>query len=89
RFLAHGLGYELLLMFAVVAPAVAAGSLRVGEVAAAQRGLWFAVWMPVAFVVYSLGVVAFSVWGPFTPALGADIVGGVTAELSGVDRLVF
>ncbi|EUA12208.1 NADH dehydrogenase family protein [Mycobacterium kansasii 732] len=89
RFLAHGLGYELLLMFAVVAPAVAAGSLRVGDVAAAQSGLWYAVWMPVAFVVYSLGVVAFSLWGPFAPALGADIVGGVTAELSGVDRLVF
>ncbi|ETW25301.1 complex I subunit 1 family protein [Mycobacterium gastri] len=89
RFLAHGLGYELPLMFALVAPAIAAESLRVADVVAAQHGLWFAVWMPVAFVVYCLGVVAFSVWGPFSPALGADIAGGVTAELSGVDRLVF
>jgi NADH-quinone oxidoreductase subunit H len=89
RFLAHGLGYELPLMFALVAPAVAAASLRVGDVAAAQHDLWFVVWMPVAFVVYCLGVVAFSVWGPFAAALGADIAGGVTAELSGVDRLVF
>lgn len=89
RFLAHGLGYELPLMFALVAPAIAAESLRVGDVAAAQQGLWFAVWMPLAFAVYCIGVVAFSVWGPFTPALGADIAGGVTAELSGVDRLVF
>jgi len=72
-----------------VAPAVAASSLRVGEVAAAQQGLWFVVWMPVAFVVYCLGVVAIAVWGPFSPALGGDIAGGVTAELSGVDRLVF
>lgn len=89
RFLAHGLGYELPLMFALVAPAVAAQSLRVGDVVGAQHDLWFVVWMPVAFVVYCLGVVAFSVWGPFTPALGADIAGGVTAELSGPDRLVF
>ncbi|EFG79855.1 NADH dehydrogenase [Mycobacterium parascrofulaceum ATCC BAA-614] len=89
RFLAHGLGYELPLMFALVAPAIAAQSLRVGEVAASQAGLWFAVWMPAAFFVYCLGVVAFSVWGPFTPALGGDVAGGVTAELSGVDRLVF
>ena len=89
RFLAHGLGYELPLMFALVAPAIPAASLRIGAVAAAQDGLWFAVWMPVAFIVYCLGVVAFSVWGPFTPALGADIAGGVTAELSGVDRLIF
>lgn len=89
RFLAHGLGYELPLMFALVAPALAAQSLNVGAVAAAQQGLWFAVWMPVAFAVYLLGVVAFSVWGPFGAAIGADIAGGVRAELSGVDRLVF
>ena len=89
RFLAHGLGYELPLMFALVAPPIAAESLRVADVVSAQRGLWFAVWMPVAFMVYCLGVVAFSVWGPFSAALGTDIAGGVAAELSGVDRLVF
>ena len=89
RFLAHGLGYELPLMFALVAPAIAAESLNVGRVAAAQEGLWFAVWMPVAFLVYLLGVAAFSVWGPFAPAIGTDVAGGARAELSGVDRLVF
>ena len=90
RFLAHGLGYELPLMFALVAPAIAAETLNVGGVATAQEdGLWFALWMPVAFLVYCIGVVAFSVWGPFAPALGADIAGGVRAELSGVDRLTF
>ncbi|MCH9667962.1 MAG: NADH-quinone oxidoreductase subunit H [Actinomycetia bacterium] len=89
RFLAHGLGYELPLMFALVAPAIAAGSLRVGDIGAAQHDLWFVVWMPLAFAVYCLGVVAFSVWGPFSPALGADIAGGAAAELSGVDRLLF
>lgn len=89
RFLAHGLGYELPLMFALVAPAIAAESLNVGRVAAAQDGLWFAVWMPVAFLVYLLGVAAFSVWGPFAPAIGTDLAGGARAELSGVDRLVF
>jgi NADH-quinone oxidoreductase subunit H len=89
RFLAHGIAYELPLMFALVAPVIAAGSLRVGDIARAQHGLWFAVWMPVAFCVYCLGVLAFAVWGPFAPALGTDIAGGVSAELSGVDRLVW
>ncbi len=89
RFLALGLGYELPLMFALVAPAIAAGSLNVGTVAAAQGGLWFVVWMPVAFAVYLLGVAGFSVWGPFAPAIGQDVAGGARAELSGVDRLVF
>ena len=89
RFLAQALAYELPLMFALTAPAVAAGSLRVGEVAAAQQdGLWFVVWMPVAFAVYCLGVVAFSVWGPLSVAAGTDVAGGVLAEVSGVDRLL-
>lgn len=89
RFLAQALGYELPLMFAIAAPPIAAQSLRVGTVAAAQHGLWYVVWMPVAFAVYCLGVVAFSVWGPFRAAVAADIAGGASAELSGVDRLLF
>ncbi len=89
RFLAHGLGYELPLMFALVSPAVAAGSLNLGRVVGAQDGLWFVVWMPVAFLIYLIGVLGFSVWGPFSPALGTDIAGGAQAELSGVDRLLF
>ncbi len=88
RFLAQALAYELPLMFALTAPAVAAQSLRVGDVVAAQQGLWFVVWMPIAFAIYCLAVVAFSVWGPFSPAAGADIAGGILAELSGPDRLL-
>ena len=88
RFLAQALAYELPLMFALTGPAVAAGSLRVADVAAAQHGLWYAVRMPVAFAVFCLGVVAFSVRGPFAPAAGTDIAGGVLAEVSGVDRLL-
>ncbi len=89
RFLALALGYELPLMFALTAPAVGAGSLRLADVVTAQQGLWFVVWMPVAFAVYCLGVVAFSVTGPFAVAAGSDVAGGVRAELSGVDRLLF
>jgi NADH-quinone oxidoreductase subunit H len=88
RFLALALSYELPLMFALTAPAVGAGSLRIADVVAAQQGLWFVVWMPVAFVVFCGSVVAFSVWGPFAHPAGADIAGGVLAEVSGIDRLL-
>ncbi len=88
RFLALGLAYELPLMFALTAPAVAAGSLRVGDVAAAQAGGWYVLQMPVAFLVFCVGVLAFSVWGPFAPPAGTDLAGGVLTELSGVDRLL-
>jgi len=89
RFLAQALSYELPLMFALTTPAVAAGSLRLGDLVAAQSGLWFVVWMPVAFLVFCAGVVAFSVWGPFSAAVGSGAAGGVLAESAGVDRWLF
>ncbi|WP_203186064.1 complex I subunit 1 family protein [Streptomyces pratensis] len=88
RFLAQGLAYELPLMFALISTATGAQSLRVGDIAAAQDGLWYAVWMPVAFVVYLAGVLAFSFLGPFAYPVGQDIAGGVLSETSGVDRLM-
>ena len=88
RFLALALAYELPLMFALTAPALAAHSLRLADVAAAQQGLWYAVWMPVAFGVYCVGVAGFSLWGPLAAPAGADVAGGVLAEVSGADRLL-
>lgn len=86
RFLGQSLSYELPLMFAFTAPATAAGTLRVGDIVTAQQGLWFVVWMPVAFGVYCAALMGFSVWGPFSTPMGADIAGGVLAEASGIDR---
>ncbi|WP_338674304.1 NADH-quinone oxidoreductase subunit H [Streptomyces sp. SCSIO 30461] len=88
RFLAQGLAYELPLMFALISAATGAQSLRVGDVVAAQHGLWFAVWMPFAFVVYLAGVLAFSFLGPFAYPAGRDIADGVLGETSGVDQLL-
>ncbi|MEU0880429.1 complex I subunit 1 family protein [Lentzea sp. NPDC005914] len=89
RFVAQGLAYELPHMFALITAATAAGSLRVADIVAAQRDLWFVVWMPVAFAVYLLSVLAMAFFGPFDQPVGREIAGGVLAELSGVDRLVF
>ena len=88
RFLALALAYELPLMFALTAPAIAAGSLDLAEIAAAQDGLWFVVWAPVAFAAYCWGVLGFSVRPPMDPGAGTDINGGILAELAGVDRLL-
>lgn len=88
RFLALALGYELPLMFALTAPAIAAGSLDLATISAAQDGLWFVVWAPVAFIAYCWGVVGFSVRPPMDPGAGADIQGGILTELAGIDRLL-
>ncbi|GAA2840212.1 complex I subunit 1 family protein [Nonomuraea rubra] len=89
RFVSQGLAYELPHMFALITVAVGAGSLRVADAVQAQQGLWFVVWMPVAFVVYLVSALAMAFWGPMSQPLGPDIAGGVTAELAGADRLVF
>ena len=88
RGIAQGLAYELPHMFAIITPAIAAGSLRVTDVVAAQQGLWFAAWMPVAFVLYLVSVAAMAFWGPFAGPLGRDLAGGAAAEHAGVDRLL-
>ncbi|WP_086828441.1 NADH-quinone oxidoreductase subunit H [Streptomyces sp. NRRL B-24572] len=89
RFLAQGLAYELPHMLAVTTAALGAESLRVGAVVDAQAGLWFAVWMPVAFGIYLLSALAMAFWGPFDQPVGTDVAGGAAGELAGVDRLLF
>lgn len=88
RFVAQGLAYELPLMFALITAAAGAQSLDVADIVAAQRHLWFAAWMPVAFVVYLASVYSFSFLGPLAYPAGRDLAGGVLGELAGVDRLV-
>lgn len=88
RFVAQGLAYELPHMFALIGAATAAGSLRVGAIVAAQRHLWFAVWMPVGFAAFLLGVLGFSFMAPFDQPAGVDLAGGVLVEAAGVDRLM-
>lgn len=89
RFLAQGLAYELPHMFALITVALGAGSLSMSEAARAQDGLWFAMWMPVAFVIYLVSALAMAFWGPLAHPVSADLAGGATVELSGPDRVVF
>jgi NADH-quinone oxidoreductase subunit H len=88
RYLGQALAYELPLMFALTAPAVAAASLDVRDVVAAQHDRWHVVEMPVAFGVFLVCVAAFSMWGPFRAPTGGDLAGGVLSEVSGIDRLL-
>ncbi len=88
RYIALGLAYELPHMFALITAALGAESLRVADVAAAQSGLWFVAWMPVAFAAFLLSALAISFVGPFGQAVGRDLAGGVLVEVSGPDRLL-
>lgn len=88
RFLAQAMAYEMPLAISVITVAVAGHSLQVGRIIAAQHGLWYGVWMPVAFGTYLVCVLALSFYGPFANPTAPDLGGGVLAELAGIDRLV-
>jgi NADH-quinone oxidoreductase subunit H len=89
RFVVQGLAYELPHMLSLITAALAAESLQIGGIVEAQAELWYVVWMPLAFALYLLSALAMAFWGPFDHPLSADVAGGATAELSGVDRLLF
>jgi NADH-quinone oxidoreductase subunit H len=89
RFVAQGLAYEMPLAISVITFALAAGTLRVGGIVEAQQDLWFVVWQPLGAAVYLVCALAIAFWGPLAQPVGRDLGGGVTAELAGVDRLVF
>lgn len=88
RFLAQAMAYEMPMAISIICAALAAHSLQVGQVVAAQHGVWFAVWMPAAFVIFLICGLAASFYGPFSTPTSAALGGGVLAELSGVDRAV-
>lgn len=88
RFLAQAMAYEMPMAISVICAALAAHSLRVSTIVRAQHGLWYGVWMPVALVIFLICAAAAAFYGPFSAPLGRDIAGGVSAELSGVDRLL-
>lgn len=88
RMLPLGLAYELPHMFAIITPAIAAGSLDPARISDSQHGLWYAVWMPVAFLLYLASTAAMAFWGPFAAPMGRDLAGGACAEHAGLDRLL-
>lgn len=89
RFVAMALSYELISMFVLIAVAVPAESLQISAIVADQQDLWNVARQPLGlplFLVVALGV---SFWGPLNLAGGMDAAGGVTAEASGLRRLVW
>lgn len=89
RFVAQALAYEMPLAISVITVALAAGTLRVGGIVDAQQELWFVTWQPLGAAIYLVCGLAAAFWGPLAQPVARDLGGGVTAELAGVDRLVF
>ncbi|MEL7537544.1 MAG: NADH-quinone oxidoreductase subunit NuoH [Pseudomonadota bacterium] len=93
RSAAQIVAYEIAMGFALVGVLMAAGSLNLGEIIAAQRGgvgNWFMLWLLPLFVIYFVSGVAETNRAPFDVAEGeSEIVAGFHVEYSGVAFAVF
>jgi len=89
RFVAQALAYEMPLAIVIITVGLLGESLQVSEIIAGQSSLFYVVWAPAAFGIYLICASAQAFWGPFAIPMGNDIAGGVGAELSGADRLIF
>lgn len=90
RAAAHLLAYEVPLGFAVIGPAMAAGSLSLVRIVEGQAGLWYVVWQPLGLGIYLVAALFMTYRRPFDlPLSGRELGGGVLAEYSGPRLLLF
>ncbi len=90
RASAQMISYELALGLSILGPVMLAGSLSVGEIIDAQRGLWFVFIQPVAAVIMYIALLAETNRAPFDlPEAEQELVAGYHTEYSGMKFAAF
>lgn len=90
RSTAQMISYELALGFALIGPILLAGSMSLKDIVETQKGLWFIVSQPVAFVVYFLASLAEVNRAPFDmPEAEQELTAGYHAEYSSMKFALF
>jgi NADH-quinone oxidoreductase subunit H len=85
RGLAQLISYELSMGLSLVPVVMLAGSFRISDIVAAQAGVWFIAYQPLAFLVFLLSILAECKRIPFDlPEAEGELVAGFHAEYSGM-----
>ena len=90
RSAAQVISYEVAMGLSFVAVFLFAGSLSTSEIVAAQHGQWFALTLPVSFVVYVIAMVGETNRAPFDlPEAESELVGGFHTEYTSLKFAMF
>jgi NADH-quinone oxidoreductase subunit H len=84
RAAAQMISYEIPLVMSIVGVILLSGSLNLNDIVEAQKGVWFIVWQPIAFIVFLIASVAELNRVPFDlPESENELVAGFHVEYSG------
>jgi NADH-quinone oxidoreductase subunit H len=89
RFIAQALSYQIPFLLALLATALPAESLGVGDIVRAQESLWNVARQPLGLPLYLVVAVGVTFWGPLNFPDADDLSGGTRAEVSGAARLAW
>ena len=79
------IAYEVFMGLSLMGVVMLSGSFNLGEIVAAQKGLWFIVTQPVGFVVFLIAGIAETHRLPFDiPEAESELIAGYHAEYSGM-----
>lgn len=89
RFIAQALSVEISFFLVMIATALPAESLTVGDIVQSQAAGWNLMRQPLGLPIYLLGGLGVAFWGPLGLPDAEDLAGGTLAEVSGAQRLLW
>jgi NADH-quinone oxidoreductase subunit H len=89
RFVAAALSFEMPLALVLIAAALPAESLQVGEIVRSQAAMWNVVRQPLGLPLYLMATCGAAFWGPLALPDASDLAGGSTVEVGGPALLVW